>query len=112
MTADKKLVPYAELAIENADLRQRLSHTAVELVRTQDRLDKAEQRLADYDTDTLEMSRNLAAQVARLERFVHQLRQAHPRSCCAAEACPVCALLFSPSLVPPAPRASHPPDKP
>lgn len=98
--ADKKLVTYAQLAIDNADLRQRLSSMAIELVRTQDELERSERRLSDYDSDTLQLSKMLAADNAQLRGRLERIRQAHPSNQCADDECALCATLYPrPELV-------------
>lgn len=85
-----------------ADFKQRLSSMAIELVRTQDRLDIAVERLGEYDSDVLDMSKKQASEIARLYRFIGDIRKAHPMVRCADRECELCELLYAePQLVRP-----------
>jgi hypothetical protein len=101
--AAEDAVKAAEQSMEVVRLREELTSMAYELVRLQDVLDvklgelhEAHHRLVQYDSDTLQLSKQLAADNASLRGMLDKLRQAHTLATCADETCGVCAVLYPP----------------
>lgn len=83
------------------ELRREKARLALDLVNCQDRCDLLEERLkqandriASYDSETLQLSKQLAADNAQLRTWIDKIRHAHAPATCADTECDLCEVLY------------------